>query len=54
MELIPLCNDKHCQTIAYIGSSKTVLPLITAGVKGIDHIVPVGKTMDFDLDIRTG
>lgn len=44
-----LCNDKRCQTIAYIGDSSAVLPLINAGVKGIDRVVPMGKTMDFDL-----
>ena len=25
------------------------LPLIRAGVKGIDRVVPVGMTLDFDL-----
>ena len=49
MEIKDLCNDKRCQTIAYIGDSKVVLPLIEAGVKGIDRVVPMGKTMDFDL-----
>lgn len=49
MELSPLCNDKRCQTIAYIGDGKVVLPLIESGVKGIDRVVPMGKTMDFDL-----
>lgn len=44
-----LCNDNSCQTIAYIGDSKSVLPLIQAGVRGIDRVVPMGKTMDFDL-----
>lgn len=44
-----LCNDKGCQTIAYIGDSSMILPLIQAGVKGIDRVVPMGKTMDFDL-----
>ena len=44
-----ICNDKRCQTIAYIGDSKTLLPLIESGVKGIDRVVPMGKTMDFDL-----
>ena len=48
-EIRELCNDKRCQTIAYIGDSKVVLPLIEAGVKGIDRVVPMGKTMDFDL-----
>jgi len=49
LEIKKLCNDKRCQTIAYIGDSKVVLPLIEAGVKGIDRVVPMGKTMDFDL-----
>lgn len=49
MELKDLCDRKQCQTIAYIGDKDMVLPLIRAGVKGIDRVVPVGKTMDFDL-----
>ena len=49
LEIKDLCNDKRCQTIAYIGDSKAVLPLIEAGVKGIDRVVPMGKTMDLDL-----
>ena len=49
LDLIPLCNDKRCQTIAYLGDKNVVLPLIKAGVKGIDRVVPMGKTMDFDL-----
>ena len=49
LDIAPLCNDKRCQTIAYIGDRNVVLPLIQAGVKGIDRVVPMGKTMDFDL-----
>lgn len=49
MEIRDLCNDKRCQTIAYIGNSRMFMPLLESGVKGIDRIVPVGKTMDFDL-----
>lgn len=49
LEIKELCNDNRCQTIAYIGDSKVVLPLIETGVKGIDRVVPMGKTMDFDL-----
>ena len=45
----PVCNDKRCQTIAYIGDSETIIPLLQSGVKGVDRIVPIGKTMDFDL-----
>lgn len=49
MELRDLCNDKHCQTIGYLGDREMFLPLIQSGVKGIDRIVPLGHTMDFDL-----
>lgn len=49
LEIKDLCNDKRCQTIGYIGDSKVVVPLLEAGVKGIDRVVPMGKTMDFDL-----
>ena len=49
MQLAPLCNDKRCQTIGYIGDANILLPLIQSGVRGIDRIVPIGKTMDFDL-----
>ncbi len=49
LDIAPLCDDKRCQTIAYIGSCDVVLPLIQTGVKGIDRVVPMGKTMDFDL-----
>lgn len=49
MDLIPLCNDKGCQTIGYIGNNQALMPLVQSGIKGIDRIVPVGKTMDFDL-----
>lgn len=49
MELKDLCDDKRCQTVACIGDKDMILPLIQAGVKGIDRVVPVGKTMDFDL-----
>lgn len=45
----PLCNNKHCQTIAYIGNAEELLKLAESGIKGIDRIVPIGKTMDFDL-----
>ena len=49
LTIAPLCNDKRCQTIGYIGDSRVVQPLIQSGVKGIDRVVPIGKTMDFDL-----
>lgn len=49
LDMLPLCNDKRCQTIAYIGNHNAVIPLLQAGIKGIDRVVPMGKTMDFDL-----
>lgn len=49
LDLVPLCDDNRCQTIGYIGDSQVLLPLISTGVKGIDRVVPIGKTMDFDL-----
>lgn len=49
MELQKLCNNKRCQTLSYIGDSEQFIELIEYGIKGIDRIVPIGKTMDFDL-----
>ncbi len=49
LDVLPLCNQERCQTIAYIGDKKMFEPLFVSGVRGIDRIVPVGKTMDFDL-----
>lgn len=49
LEIKGLCDSKRCQTVAYLGDKNALLPLINAGVKGIDRVVPVGKTMDFDL-----
>lgn len=44
-----LCNDKRCQTIAYLGENSVMQALIRTGIKGVDRVVPLGKTMDFDL-----
>ncbi len=46
MELIPICNEK-LQTVAVIQEEKFLMPLILSGVKGIDRVVKIGKTMDF-------
>jgi len=43
------CNDVRCQTVCIIGKREMVKPLIELGIKGVDRVVPVGKTMDFDL-----
>jgi len=49
IELRPLCNDNRCQTVAYIGDIAMFDTLIKSGIRGIDRIVPLGQTMDFDL-----
>ncbi len=49
LELRELCNDPRCQTVACIGEKGTLISLLKTGIKGIDRVVPVGKTMDFDL-----
>lgn len=55
-KLLELCDNKRCQTIAYIGNEEMFADLLESlnrgvnrRIKGIDRIVPVGKTMDFDL-----
>lgn len=47
-EIQPVISDK-CQTIGYIGDKNMFGKLLDLGVDGIDRIVPLGKTMDFDL-----
>ncbi|OOB80298.1 MAG: hypothetical protein BEN19_05740 [Epulopiscium sp. Nuni2H_MBin003] len=42
---------KKCQTIGYVGTIENdILSMVQSnGLKGIDRIVPIGKTMDFAL-----
>lgn len=47
-EIQKIINDK-CQTIGYIGDKKMFDFLAGEGLPGVDRIVPMGKTMDFDL-----
>lgn len=49
MEIRGLCDDYHCQTIGLYGDPELVRPLLVSGIKGVDRVVPLGKTMDFDL-----
>lgn len=49
LELKPLCDDKKCQTVGLLGEKNLLLPLLKSGIRGIDRVVPIGKTMDFDL-----
>lgn len=41
--------DNRCQTIGYIGEKSMFDSLLESGLQGVDRIVPVGKTMDFDF-----
>ena len=43
------CDDTHCQTIGLLGEKTIVEPLLKSGIRGVDRIVPIGHTMDFDL-----
>ena len=59
MELRGLCDDKRIQTIGYLGSRDMLRPLLSSGIRGVDRVVPIGRTMDFDLfwdgyDLVTG
>lgn len=49
MELRELCNDERIQTITMLGDKEWLMPLLASGIKGIDRIVPIGASMDFDL-----
>lgn len=43
------CNNTHCQTIGVLGDREIVEPLLSSGIKGVDRVVAIGHTMDFDL-----
>ncbi len=49
LTLRSLCDDKRCQTIALLGNIEIIQPLLNSAPKGIDRVVPIGKTMDFDM-----
>ena len=50
MDIHNFCNDTHCQTIGVLGDRRAVEPLLNSGIKGVDRVVPIGHTMDFDLN----
>jgi hypothetical protein len=49
LEIRDFCNNTHCQTIGYLGNKDTIIRLLKSGIKGVDRVVPIGKTMDFDF-----
>ena len=48
-DLVNLCNNTSCQTIGYYGNAAMFDELLDQGIKGVDRIVPIGKTMDFEM-----
>lgn len=49
-DLKKICDNVYCQTIGISGPPQFLLPLIKSGIRGIDRIVPIGHTMDFNMD----
>ena len=49
MEIRGICNSTRCQTLGYMGDISIVEPLLCSGIKGVDRVVEIGHTMDFDL-----
>ena len=48
-EILPICSEK-CQTVTYLGLNKKDFDVfISSSPKGVDRIVPMGKSMDFSL-----
>ena len=47
-ELLP-ASGSRCQTIGYLGDPGMFDTLLSERFSGIDRIVPIGRTMDFDL-----
>lgn len=49
MDLRQFCNNVHCQTVGLLGDKELIRSLFLSGIKGVDRVVPIGHTMDFDL-----
>ena len=49
LDIRDFCNNTHCQTIGFLGERNAIMPLLVSGIKGVDRVVPIGKTMDFDF-----
>lgn len=49
-DIFVLCKDERLQTISHLGCLEDLRHLMSDyGLKGVDRIVPIGKTMDFDF-----
>lgn len=49
LELKNFCDDRRCQTLGYLGDIEKIKPLLNLGIKGVDRVVPIGYTMNFEL-----
>jgi hypothetical protein len=49
LEIRDFCNNTHCQTVGVLGDMELVRPLLESGINGVDRVVPIGHTMDFDF-----
>lgn len=49
MDLKEICDDNRVQTVGMLGNHNAIKPLLKSGVKGIDRVTDIGKTMNFDL-----
>lgn len=49
MEMRDFCNNTHCQTLGFLGNKSEIKPLFESGIKGVDRVVAIGHTMDFDI-----
>lgn len=43
------CNNTQCQTIGLLGGKAVTAPLLESGIRGVDRVVLLGHTMDYDL-----
>lgn len=51
-ELVPLLDNTRVQTVSYVGQGvRDVLAalVVERGIAGVDRVVPIGHTMDFNL-----
>ncbi len=49
LELEQLADDIRCQTVAVLGDRQQLIAMLESGVRGIDRIVDIGRTMDFGM-----
>lgn len=48
-EIEQILDDNICQSIAYLGDSSMIRAALLHGLKGVDRIVKIGHTLDFDF-----